>query len=161
MMRAGPSTTITKAAVEEFARRFLREPGVVFLCESDDKVVARDEALANSIGLHLDYSRNLPDIILADVHSDAHKVVFIEVVASDGAVTEQRKQALLRVTSDAGFDASSIYFVSAFTDRAALPFRKLVPEIAWGTFAWFAAEPEKLLLFRDGQSAELFSLFRT
>jgi hypothetical protein len=158
-MRPGPSTTITKAVVEEFAPRFLREPGVVFLSESGDKVVARDEALANSIGLRLDYSRNLPDVILADVHSDAHKVVFIEVVASDGAVSEQRKQALLLVASDAGFDASNIYFVSAFADRSAAPFRKLVSEIAWGTFAWFVGEPEKLLVFREGRSTELSTLF--
>jgi hypothetical protein len=159
LMRPGPSTTITKAVVEEFAPRFLREPGVVFLSESGDKVVARDEALANSIGLRLDYSRNLPDVILADVHADAHKVVFIEVVASDGAVSEQRKQALLLVASDAGFDASNIYFVSAFADRSAAPFRKLVSEIAWGTFAWFAGEPDKLLVFREGRSTELSSLF--
>ena len=94
LMRPGPSTTITKAVLEDFARRFLREAGVVFLSESGDKVVARDEILANSIGLQLDYSRNLPDIILAALHPEAPKVVFVEVVASDGAVTEQRKKAL-------------------------------------------------------------------
>jgi hypothetical protein len=159
LMRPGPSTTITKAVVEEFARRFLREPGVVLLSESGDKVVLRDEALATSIGLRLDYSRNLPDVILADVHREAHKVVFIEVVASDGVVTEQRKQALLRVASDAGFAESNVYFVSAFADRSAAPFRKLVSEIAWGSFAWFVAEPEKLLVFREGRSTELSALF--
>jgi hypothetical protein len=159
LMHPGPSTTISKAVVEEFARRFLREPAVVFLSESGDKVVARDEAIAHSIGLRLDYSRNLPDIILADVHPRSPKVVFVEVVATDGAITVQRKAALLQTASEAGFNPANVHFLTAFMDRAAPAFRKLVAEIAWGSFGWFAAEPDKLLAFREGQTAELTSLF--
>ena len=159
LMHPGPSTTITKAVVEEFSRRFLREPGVILVSESRDKVVERDEALASSIGLRLDYARNLPDIILADVHPQAPKVVFVEVVATDGAVTDQRKQALLRAASDPGFDEAHVYFVSAFLDRGASAFRKLVSAVAWGTFAWFTTEPDKLLAFREGGALELSSLF--
>jgi hypothetical protein len=159
LMHPGPSTTIAKAVVEEFARRFLREPGLVFLSESGDKVVVRDEALAHSMGLRLDYSRNLPDIILVDAHPQSPKLVFVEVVATDGAVTEQRKRALLQVASEAGFDQRNVFFLTAFLDRTAPAFRKLVAEIAWGTFAWFAAEPDKLLVFREGHAAELTSLF--
>jgi len=158
LMLPGPSTIISRAVVEGFSRRFLREPGVIFLSESGHKVVERDEALANSIGLRLDYSRNLPDIILADVCLDAPKVVFAEVVATDGAITEQRKQALLRIAEDAGYQPSNIFFVSAFLDRSTPAFRKLVSEIAWSTFAWFVAEPDKLLAFREGQTTEHFSL---
>lgn len=159
LMLPGPSTIVTKAVVEEFAPRFLRQPGVIFLSESGNKVVARDDSLANSIGLHLDYSRNLPDIVLADVHPDLPKVVFVEVVASDGAVTGQRKSALLEVAKEAGFKLENIYFLSAFEDRNAAAFRKLIPEIAWGTFAWFRSEPEKILALREGQVDELPRLF--
>jgi hypothetical protein len=109
--------------------------------------------------LRLDYSRNLPDVILADVCFEAPKVVFAEVVATDGAITEQRRQALLRIAEDAGYQPANVFFVSAFLDRSAPAFRKLVSEIAWGTFAWFVAEPDKLLAFREGQTAERFSLF--
>ena len=51
-------------------------------------------------------------------------------------------------------------FLSAFSDRSAPAFRKLVSELAWGTFAWFRSEPEKLLALRHGQKAELVSLFK-
>ena len=160
LMLPGPSTIITKAVIEQFATRFLRQPGVIFLSESGNKVVARDDDLATSIGLRLDYSRNLPDIILADVQPDTPKVVFVEVVATDGAVTIQRKAALSEVAADAALSPENIYFVSAFADRSASAFRKLVSELAWGTFAWFTSEPEKLLAFREGQTTELPALFK-
>ncbi len=160
LMHPGPSTVITKAVVEEFATRFLRQPAVILLSESGDKVVERDDNLANSVGLRLDYSRNLPDLILADVHPQSFKVVFVEVVVTNGAVTDQRKAALLKVANDAGLKSENVYFVSAFADRSASAFRKLVSELAWGAFAWFRSEPEKLIAFRQGLATELPALFR-
>ncbi|HVM48001.1 MAG TPA: BsuBI/PstI family type II restriction endonuclease [Candidatus Acidoferrum sp.] len=160
LMLPGPSTVITKAVIEVFATAFLRQPGVIFLSESGNKVVARDEDLATSIGLRLDYSRNLPDIVLADVHPETPKVVFVEVIATDGAITVQRKGALSEAAAVAGLKPEGVYFVSAFADRSAPAFRKLVSELAWGTFAWFVSEPEKLLAFREGQMSELSALFK-
>jgi len=159
LMLPGPSTILTKAVIEEFASRFLRQPGVIFLSESGNKVVARDDDLATSLGLRLDYSRNLPDVVLADVHPERAKVIFVEVVATDGAITSQRKAALSEAAKDAGLKPEDVYFVSVFADRSAPAFRKLVSELAWGTFAWFTSEPEKLLAFREGQTHELPALF--
>ncbi len=102
----------------------------------------------------------LHEIILADIHPEAFKVVFVEVIATDGAITASRKRALADVAADAGMKPENVFFVSAFADRAASAFRRLVSEIAWGTFAWFMSEPEKLLAFRDGETTELAGLFR-
>ena len=159
LMRAGPSTTIAKAVIEEFTTAFLREPGVIFLSESGDKVVARDDDLAKSIGLHLDYALHLPDVILADVVTAAPKLVFVEIVATDGPINEQRKRALLNFATEAGFSISNTFFVTAFEDRSAPAFRKLVSDIAWGTFVWFVSEPDKLIAFREGLIKELSALF--
>jgi len=154
LMRPGPSTTITKALVEVFATKFLREPGVVFVSESGEKVVARDDELASALGLRLDYGKNLPDLILADIAAAAPKLVFVEVVATDGPINEQRKQALMSVASDARIERKHVYFVSAFSDRSAPAFRKLVSEIAWGTYAWFMGEPDKLLVFGEASGEQ-------
>lgn len=159
LMQPGPSTEIAKGVIEVFARKFLREPGVIFVSESGNKVVERDEALARAIGFHLDYSKNLPDIILADVDPQAPKVIFVEIVATDGAITHQRKEALLGIALEAGCKEGNVYFLTAFRDRAAPAFRKLVSEIAWGTFVWFTSEEEKLLAFHAGQTSELPHLF--
>lgn len=155
LMHFGPSTQITKAVIEDFAPRFLRAPGVVFLSESGEKVVARDEALAETIGLKLDYSRSLPDLILADISDRGTRLVFVEIVATDGPVNSARKEALLRVASDGGFKGKDVLFLTAFSDRQSSAFRRLAPEIAWGTCVWFMSEPDKLLIFSGSGAEEL------
>ena len=102
-MVAGPSSNISKAVIEEFSRRFLQVPGVLLLSESANKIVTRDDQLARRIGLQIDTSRNLPDIILADLGPEHPLLVFVEVVATDGPIGEPRKAALLRIAEEAGF----------------------------------------------------------
>lgn len=146
-MKPGPSSEITKAVVEVFAPAFLGEPAVVFLSESGNKVVARDDELARSIGLTIQADKNLPDTILVDLKPAHPLLVFIEVVATDGPVSERRKQALEEVVAAAGFPPEHVAFVTAFLDRSAGPFKKTVDSLAWGSYAWFAAEPERLVVF--------------
>ena len=159
-MRVGHIATITMEVAEASTGRLLQQQSVVFLGEPGDKAVDREEALAKPIGLNLDnYSRNVSDVLFSDVHSDARNAVFVEVVATDGAMTVQRKASLLEVATNGGMNPENVYFVSAFADRTAPAFRRLVSELAWGTFAWFRAEPEKLIAFREGEPAELSQLF--
>jgi hypothetical protein len=63
-MATGPSTLITKQVIEVFAPRFLRNPAVLLLSESANKLVDRDDKLARSIGLAIHVDKNLPDAIL-------------------------------------------------------------------------------------------------
>jgi hypothetical protein len=93
-----------KAVVEDFASRFLKTPGVVFLSEPGNKVVARNDKLARSIGLVIKADRNLPDIILVDIGPKSPLLVFVEVVATDGAITQPRMDALLDIVVQAGFN---------------------------------------------------------
>jgi hypothetical protein len=155
LMIPGPSTVIAKAVVEQFARLFLREPAVVMISESGDKVVARDEALIAELNLKVDQEKHLPDIILMDVASQSPRLVFVEVVATDGAITDSRRQGLSDIALKSGLPSDNLFFVTAFEDRSAPPFRKLAGEIAWGTFVWFAAEPDRLLAYRTGTQTSL------
>jgi hypothetical protein len=45
-MQAGPSSQITKHVVEAFAQRFLMNPAIIWISESGNKVVQRDDSLA-------------------------------------------------------------------------------------------------------------------
>ena len=148
-MKPGPSSAITKAVVEVFAPTFLTDPAVLFLSESGNKVVARDDELARSIGLAIQADRNLPDTILVDLGPTHPLLVFVEVVATDGPISERRKEALEALVAETGFPAEHVAFVTAFLDRSAGPFKKTVDSLAWGSYAWFAAEPERLLIFSD------------
>lgn len=145
----GPSSIISKAVIEEFARIFLVDPAVLWLSESGNKVVTRDEEIAHAIGIHIEADKNLPDIILVDLAGDKPLLVFVEVVATDGPMTERRRDALYLLTDKAGFDRQHVAFVTAYADRDSAAFKKTVPSLAWGSFAWFMSEPSNLIGLRS------------
>lgn len=149
-MSAGPSSLLSKEVIEVFSHRFLAEPAVIFLSESGNKVVSDDQRLATALGLRIEPDRNLPDIILADIGPKAAILVFVEVVVTDGPITRARMDALLALATEARFPRERIAFVSAFQDRGSPAFRRATSELAWGSVAWLASEPERLILFMEG-----------
>jgi hypothetical protein len=146
----GPSSVITQAVIEVFARRFLDKPAVLWVSESGNKVVLRDDAIANAIGLKIKADENLPDLILADLGPREPLIVFVEVVATDGAITERRRDAIHAVTDVAGFGREQVAFLTAYHDRQSSGYKKTVSQLAWGSFAWFVSEPDQLLALYDG-----------
>ncbi|MCL4201051.1 MAG: hypothetical protein KJ000_01060 [Pirellulaceae bacterium] len=160
-MAPGPSSLISKAVIEEFSPRFLAQPAVVWLSESRNKVVARDDELARAIGLGISADRLLPDIILVDLAPETPLLVFVEAVASEGPISESRQAALLKLATDAGYQQHDVAFVTAFMDRGSGAFRKVSSELAWGSFAWFATEPDLIVgYFGKSQHALLSELAR-
>lgn len=154
---AGPSSIISKAVIEVFAPMFLDNPAVLWLSTSDGKVVTRDEKVASLIGLKIEADKNLPDIILVDLAAKHPLLVFVEVVATDGAITNRRQEAVYELTDNAGFLRSQVAFVTAYHDKSSVGFSKTIRSIAWNSFVWFASEPDKLLIFY-GKPTELSSL---
>lgn len=163
LMSPGPSSDLTKSVVEVFAARFMKTPAVLWISESKDKVVARDDQLATALGLQIAADRNLPDVILVDLgdhEPDNVLIAFIEIVVTDGAMTAQRQAALLKLATDAGFPGQRVAFVTAYRDRSNSAFKKTISDVAWNSFAWFAAEPQHLLVLHDagGSPTTLSSL---
>lgn len=146
-MTTGPSADISKAVIEVFASKFLQKPGVISLSESSNKVVARDDVLAKAIGLTIPADKSLPDIVLVDLGPSHPLLIFVEVVHTDGPVNDARKAALLQISQGANFPPEHVTFVTAYLDRAGQAFRKTVSSLAWGSYAWFASEPESLIVF--------------
>jgi hypothetical protein len=96
--------------------------------------------------------RVLPDLVFADVGAigDELQLVFLECVATAGAMTRERVTNLRRWLADNGFATTRSVFGTVFADRADPAFRRYVGELAWGTFVWFASEPEQLLVLYEG-----------
>lgn len=153
-MAPGPSSVITKAVVETLASLFLEAPAVLWLSESGNKVVAKDDTLAASIGLSIEADRNLPDLILVDLGPADPLIVFVEVVATDGAVTQRRQDALFALTDAAGFERSQVAFLTAYQDRESAGFRKTITGLAWGSFAWFASEPDRIVVLHANETSD-------
>ena len=150
----GPSSFIAQGVVEVFARRFLAQPAVLWLSESGNKIVMRDDRIASAIGLKIEADKNLPDLILADLGPSEPLIVFVEVVATDGAITPRRQEAIYELTDAAGFDRKQIAFLTAYQDRQSAGFKKTVAQLAWGTFAWFVSEPDQVMILRSGGKSQ-------
>lgn len=153
-MEPGPSSVLSKAVVEDFAPRFLEQPGVVWLSESRNQIVARDDRLAQDIGLTIQPDRNLPDLILVDLGPAEPLLVFVEVVATAGPVTKARQTALLEIVVEAGFIEDQVAFVTAYADRDTAAFKGSVSELAWRSFAWFMSEPDYIVMLHRGADVE-------
>lgn len=149
-LASGESSTITKHVLEEFAPRFLAEPAVVWVSESGNKVVTRDDLLARSFNLVIDPARNLPDVILADVDTRSFLLVFVEIVASDGPISEDRRKDLLRLTAGAEIAAEKVAFVTAYLDRDGSPLKRNLSDLAWNSFVWLASEPDNIIGLYQG-----------
>lgn len=142
---AGPSSLITKDLIEQYAVRHLKNPVVLWISASDKKASPQFVALAASVGLNFDLSAELPDLILADL-SDPTRFVFCEVVATDGPMTEARKQALIDlIARKSRIPLSRLSFVTAYEDRNAAPFKKNFSRLAYDSFVWFRTEPDLLV----------------
>lgn len=144
-LASGPSSLISKAVVENFALKFLEKPGVLWLSESAAKEDRRDADLAKALGINIEADRNLPDLILVDLGPIDPLIIFTEVVASDGPITEKRKKALLKLVIDAGYKESQIVFLTAYADREHPAFKKTFSSLAWNSFVWCASEPNKII----------------
>jgi hypothetical protein len=151
-LQPGPSSVISKAVVEIFAPAFLYKPAVLLLSESGEKIVVQDERLISIFGLKIDRAKVLPDILLFDLEEGRELLVFVEVVATDGPISESRKQALLEITHGANIAPDRIAFVTAYRDRGEPAFKKTFGSIAWNTLVWFMAEPDHILVLREKPS---------
>jgi hypothetical protein len=155
----GPSPIITKAVVEIFAPAFLGNPRVAWISDSASKSPFRDAPLEKALGITLDAAKLLPDVVLVDLDPPGRAgevlIVFVEVVASDGPVTEQRQRALLELIASAAraYRPQDAAFVTAYMDRGTDPARRTMPALAWRSFAWFVSEPDKLVQMHDGSTA--------
>lgn len=145
----GPSSVIMKAVAEEFTARFLEIPRVLWMSESRNKVILQDDTLMRTIGLPLDRAKLLPDMVLADVGGKI-RLFFVEIVATDGPFTRERRDQVLRLTDAGGFSRASIHFVSAFAHRDSQPLKKRFSALAENTYAWFMAEPDVLIWITNG-----------
>ena len=78
--------------------------------------------------------------------------MFVEVVATEGPISESRKQALLEIVHGANISPDRIAFVTAYRDRAEPAFKRTFGSIAWNTLVWFMAEPDHILMLREKPS---------
>lgn len=147
-------TRIRKGLIEDFTKHHMEKPAVLWLSASDKKAYPQFVQLAATVGLKFSLNAELPDLILADLGEPA-RFLFCEVVATDGAITETRKQALLAIMLTSNIPTSAAQFLSAFEDREAPAFRKNFSQLALDSLVWFRTEPNLLVLLSTANRAAI------
>lgn len=144
-LRPGESSTILRGVIETCAPLLLKQPAVVFISESGEPVSIVDSASLDQLGLSLEQQTLLPDCLLFDLDPERGEVWFVEVVASDGPLTDSRKVDLLAWAESNGLIREKCRFLTAFASRTASTSKRDLPRLASGSFAWFADEPVHIL----------------
>ncbi|MNV15562.1 hypothetical protein D3C71_1062910 [compost metagenome] len=148
-MSPGRSSVLTKLAIEVFANNFLNKPSVILISESAEKVNWQYSKNLDIVKLALNPKKVLPDIILADSRDNDLIFVFIEIVNTDGPITTSRKEALIKLAAMNNFDPEKCLFVTVFASRSDPAYRRVQANLAWGTYVWFADEPDRIIHLID------------
>jgi hypothetical protein len=144
-LAAGEASVITRDVCEKLAPMLFKKPVVVHVSMSDKKTFGELADEARIAKFKIDPKAALPDVVIVDVGSKGLPVMFVEVVHSDGAITDVRRDALLRIAENAGAKPDAVQLVTAFEDRGSTIFRKRFSELANGSAVWFRAEPDMLV----------------
>lgn len=136
----GEHNELQKAIVEDFLPRFGRSAEVLYVGDTEDKLLFVQEGRLRQLGFFELSHDKLPDVL---AYSRQENWLFlIEAVHSSNPITELRKRTLEQLTVAC---TASIVYVTAFLDRSG--FRKFVRDIAWETEVWIAESPDHLIHF--------------
>lgn len=136
----GEHNQLQKAIIELFLPQFGHGAEVLYVGDTEDKLLYLQEDRLVEIGFFELSHDKLPDVV---AYSKAKNWLFlIEAVHSANPISELRKRVLEQLTKICTAD---IVYVSAFLDRAA--FRKFAKDIAWETEVWIAESRHHLIHF--------------
>lgn len=149
------SSMITKYVIESFSKNFLTSAFVVSYSTSEGPYVNPNPQLIHGLDFsNEDVQKILPDVVLLDIFQkngqDTTLLIFVEVVATSGPMTQVRKDTILALLGERGYDTNKVAFVTAFLDRADKAYnKKNLEKIAWGSFVWFANYPKNIMIMKE------------
>lgn len=137
-LTAGGQNTLIKSIVQEFARRFVRGPKILFLGDAGDKEIVADSHSMAELGIILPERGKAPDVLIHDTGRDW--LIIVEAVTSHGPIDQKRKNELTELFAGARL---GLVFVTAFPDRKT--YGKFHSSIAWETEVWIADIPDHMM----------------
>ncbi len=139
----GSHNRIQKAIVEQLLPRFSQGAQILYLGDTEKKILYVDEDQLKGIGLQ-ELSRDmLPDIIAYE--AKRNWLFMIEAVHSANPISKLRHMKLRELTKDSS--AGAVY-ISAFENMH--KFAQFSQEISWETEVWVADNPDHIIHF-DGE----------
>lgn len=144
----GEHNVLQKAIIEEFLPRFGFGAEVLYVGDTSDKFLLREDArLGELIFFPLEHGE-LPDVVAFS--REKNLLYLIEAVHSFGPMSELRVMKLKRLLEKC---PAEVAFFTAFQSKDI--FRKWACDIAWETEVWIAESPEHLIHFNGTKFLEI------
>lgn len=147
-LSAGEHNVLQKSIVEDFLTRFGMGAEVLYIGDTSDKFLYKNDAILKHIGFFTLEHEELPDVVA--YCQEKNLLFLIEAVHSAGPMSEIRVRKLKKQLEKC---TAFPIFVTTFLNKK--EFRKWVTEIAWETEVWIADNPEHMIHFNGYKFLEI------
>ncbi len=134
----GKHNQLQKAIIEEFAPRFAPNSECLYVGDTTEKDLVKNEEKLRDLGFTITLHDKMPDVVLYS--EEKNWLYFIESVTSVGPMEPKRIKEIEEMT--ANVTAGKIY-VTAFLDFNV--FKKFSASLAWETEVWIADMPDHMI----------------
>ena len=134
----GKHNQLQKAIIEEFAPRFAPNSECLYVGDTIQKDLVKQEERLKELGFTITLHDKMPDVVL--YRADKDWIYFIEAVTSVGPMDPKRIQEITSMTT--GVKSGMIY-VTAFLDFKT--YKKFSEQLAWETEIWLAEMPDHMI----------------
>ena len=134
----GDHNRLQKAIIEEFAPRFAPNTECLYVGDTTEKDLVKNEGKLRELGFEITLHDKMPDVVLYS--ADKNWLYFIESVTSVGPMEPKRIKEIEDMTQEVA--AGKIY-VTAFLNFKT--FKKFSESLAWETEVWIADMPDHMI----------------
>ena len=134
----GAHNRLQKAIIEEFAPRFAPNTECLYIGDTIEKDLVKNEGILFELGFEITLHDKMPDVVLYSL--EKNWLYFIEAVTSVGPMEPKRVKEIEKMTQNVS--AGKIY-VTAFLDFKT--FKKFSESLAWETEVWIADMPDHMI----------------
>ena len=147
-LSAGEHNELQRDIIQEFLPRFGFGAEVLYLGDTTEKYLIREDEKLKAINFFELEHEELPDVV---AYSEEKNLLFmIEAVHSFGQMGEIRVKKLKEKLQDC---TAQLIFVSAFENKKI--FRKFSEDIAWESEVWLADNPDHMIHFNGYKFLEI------
>lgn len=134
----GKHNQLQKAIIEEFAPRFAPNTECLYVGDTTEKDLVKNEDKLRELGFTITLHDKMPDVILYS--REKNWLYFVESVTTVGPMEPKRIKEIEEMT--VSVSAGKIY-VTAFLDF--MTFKKFSGSLAWETEVWIADMPDHMI----------------
>lgn len=140
----GGHNQLQREIIEEFLPRFGLGCSVLYVGDTTDKFLLREDDKLKELGFFELSHDSLPDIVA--YNEEKNWLFLIEAFFTSGPMSEERilelKKSLNNCTAD-------LIFITAFTSKS--DFKKNISAVGWETEVWTADNPDHMVHFNGGK----------